>query len=45
LGVEYRVLTSRFIKINRKKLSDTISNYTELKEKFAGSKWEVFFEN
>lgn len=44
LCVDYRPLKSRFIKINTKKTSEVISNYSELKESFAGSKWSVFFE-
>ncbi|MFH0867655.1 MAG: sulfotransferase domain-containing protein [Bacteroidota bacterium] len=44
LGVEHQPLRSRFVKINRKKPSEVISNYHELKEKFAGTVWAVFFE-
>ena len=45
IGVENKALTSRFIRINNKKLSDVISNYYELKEKFNGSPWEKFFDD
>ena len=44
LGVDNLLLTSRFVKINNKKLSMIISNYFELKKKFANSEWELFFD-
>jgi hypothetical protein len=44
LGVDQKPLKSRFIKINTKKPSEVISNYSQLKERFAGSKWEEYFK-
>ena len=45
LGVDYQKLTSRFIKINNQKLYDVIENYSDLKKRFTGTEWAVFFED
>jgi hypothetical protein len=45
LGVENHSLSSRFVKINKSKLSDIIENYAELKDRFAGTEWANFFED
>lgn len=44
LGVDFKPLTSRLLKIRRKKASETIMNYFELKERFASTPWAVFFD-
>ena len=45
LGLEVQKLEANLVKQETKSISDSILNYYELKEKFKGSKWEVFFED
>ncbi|MBU0489132.1 MAG: sulfotransferase domain-containing protein [Bacteroidetes bacterium] len=44
LNVDSQELTSRFLKINTRKKSEIISNYEELRRKFAGTEWIEFFD-
>jgi LPS sulfotransferase NodH len=44
LGVEYELIRPLTYKQSAQTLSQAISNYFELKEKFKGSPWECFFE-
>ncbi len=45
LGVSYQYVIPATHKQARFSLSETISNYFELKERFQGSNWEEFFED
>jgi len=43
LGVENKPLSSVLIKQNTRNIKEILLNYEDLKEKFANSKWSVFF--
>jgi len=45
LGLPYKELTAGLKKQNSRPISETITNYAELKEKFESTPWSVFFEN
>lgn len=45
LGLQYEALKSPLIKQNNRLLSETISNYWELKERFKNTPWIGFFED
>lgn len=45
LGVDYEVVEPRTTKQSRRPLASSILNYFELKERFAGTSWEEFFED
>ena len=44
LGIEYADVEPRTVKQSRRPLSTTILNYAELKEQFANTIWEEFFD-
>ena len=43
LGLDYQHTRPRLYKQNRQSLVDSIVNYAELKEHFAGTLWQQFF--
>jgi len=43
LGLEYESTKTNLCKQNKKKLSDSISNYHALKDKFRGTSWSEYF--
>lgn len=43
LGLDYQRTRPRLYKQNRQSLADSIANYAELKECFAGTPWQQFF--
>ncbi len=45
LGLKDANLESNHVKQNNQSLSDLISNYSDLKNKFKNTEWEIFFEN
>jgi len=45
LGLEPETLSCDFVKQNMQSLSELISNYSDLKEKFENTEWEIFFED
>lgn len=45
LGVNYEAVKPTTYKQSKQPLSKAISNYYELKERFEGTPWEVFFED
>lgn len=45
LGVQYESVKPSTFKQANQPLSESISNYSELKEKFRGTSWEEFFED
>lgn len=45
LGVRYEIVKPTTYKQSNQPLSKSISNYSELKEKFKGTPWEEFFED
>lgn len=44
LGVDKQVLTAGTRKQSTRALSETVSNYEELKDHFAGTEWEAYFK-
>jgi len=44
LGVDYEAVQPATYKQSRLPLAVAISNYAELKERFNGTPWEMFFE-
>jgi hypothetical protein len=44
LGVRHEEVKPNTQKQSSKSLSESITNYFELKEKFRGTEWETFFE-
>ena len=45
LGVQYETVKPSTYKQSHQSLSDSISNYWGLKERFTGTPWEEFFED